>query len=1259
MIDPLSSLFVKVLPSLSTFAGKQALKRLYPPVDRAIRGTAKDFPTFPGLSDWLKDWCASPEFFELQSALREGERVGGSLVAESLTRFIGKVSPEHAARCAEEVLPVFLRRVDEEEFGSTGLAILDHRAELRHADVLEGQREVAAAVAALHSRISVVVPPLIEDSGARAVEEKALDSQLDDAKRLIDSGLPKGANEILRTLRPKIEGTQVSTGLRFRLEALTGSFWLATRQPGPAEKHLSLAVSLDPKNARARANLSTARAMIGLAEDALEDARNALALAASDGYVASVYVRRLAESGCTSELENFVRAKQDDDLSDPYLLGAIADALCDAGRTKDVVAIVAPRAKRELAYAPAWDALGRALLTEAQKGLQAERVLPWQMPDSRRQMLEEAEQAFSQVIDLVEQIELDTEMAVVYLNRAACRATLGRSAESETDCDKALHLKPELDEANRAKALLLVGRREYNSAVQHLRRISAAGMSDDSRSLLGLAYLGAGQPREAIAPLLAVLHFPQALRHQKISAADMLAQSYRQLDDLSACADIVRQIVAMYPDDAEALCIDSRHKEDAGDINGARAVIEKASRDAQPDQQASVALELASFYFRQQLWAEAVQAYEAILGPQMPLSIRFHYVVALLNSGNHGKAYSVARTSRTDQGFSPDLAEVEARVCEYFGDLSEAISLLEELIARVPERAAHLRVQLATNHYRSGKHEQCRVVLSSVAVSELAGEADLLMQVAKLRHWLSMDCSIEFAYAGLAAGRARPEIVRAYLYISLARQEIDKLILAPPSASVGCRVILVRGADRRSVDLVDSDEPENPPNRVRPNSQLGRKLMGTKKGDEIAVGSEESYGVEEVQSKYVAALQDALRDYSINFPDDTAVRRVHFTMEDPTAVLAQLDLRHEFARGALRLYRERRMTMGTLASVLGEPLIDVWLALVGAEPAERVLAAEGNEPEIQFESAAVGSASEIVLEPTAILTLARLGKLPLLKERFGKVYAAQHMVDAFLEARNRDEFGPKRGGWAGKVEGRYVITDQPNTEHERKRAALLKGVIEYLIAEATVVPCRRQLNYPAERWTEFERVLGAESVASVALAADLGLPLYSDDLALRVIARGDWSASSFWTQRLFIDCLTRRLIGRAEYYDLVAQLIRDRYYFVQIDSAYLLRLFEKQGLTLSQEVLRGLDLLGEPSCSIESAVRVAAGVIAVCWRDAVPVHFRYMVLDAVLGSLTRGRSPHIVLQAFLVAVGQHLGYGSPAYLRIQQSIRLWRRILFR
>ena len=56
MIDPLSSLFVKVLPSLGTFAGKQALKRLYPPVDRAIRGTAKDFPTFPGLSDWLKDW---------------------------------------------------------------------------------------------------------------------------------------------------------------------------------------------------------------------------------------------------------------------------------------------------------------------------------------------------------------------------------------------------------------------------------------------------------------------------------------------------------------------------------------------------------------------------------------------------------------------------------------------------------------------------------------------------------------------------------------------------------------------------------------------------------------------------------------------------------------------------------------------------------------------------------------------------------------------------------------------------------------------------------------------------------------------------------------------------------------------------------------------------------------------------------------------------------------------------------------------------
>ena len=152
---------------------------------------------------------------------------------------------------------------------------------------------------------------------------------------------------------------------------------------------------------------------------------------------------------------------------------------------------------------------------------------------------------------------------------------------------------------------------------------------------------------------------------------------------------------------------------------------------------------------------------------------------------------------------------------------------------------------------------------------------------------------------------------------------------------------------------------------------------------------------------------------------------------------------------------------------------------------------------------------------------------------------------------------------------------------------------------------------------------------------------------------------SFWTQSLLIDSSRRGLISQSEYFDLVSSLIHSHYHFVRIDARYLFRLFEKNGLTLSNEVLEGLGTLGDLDCSIESAIGVAAEVVATCFANALPTHFQEMVLDATLGALTQTRSADIVLPALSVTVGQRLGTGSRADLKVQATIHLWQRILFR
>ena len=83
----LSHLFLKVLPTLAKHAGQIALSELDTSVTKAARATAKEFPFYPDLSSWLADWCASPEFFEVQAACTQGDRITADGVAELVNDF--------------------------------------------------------------------------------------------------------------------------------------------------------------------------------------------------------------------------------------------------------------------------------------------------------------------------------------------------------------------------------------------------------------------------------------------------------------------------------------------------------------------------------------------------------------------------------------------------------------------------------------------------------------------------------------------------------------------------------------------------------------------------------------------------------------------------------------------------------------------------------------------------------------------------------------------------------------------------------------------------------------------------------------------------------------------------------------------------------------------------------------------------------------------------------------------------------------------
>ena len=122
------------------------------------------------------------------------------------------------------------------------------------------------------------------EAHSQSAEERLVNSQLDDAKRLLDGGRPDAAQVILETARATAASIAVTDATRFRLEALTGNYFLATRENARAVEAFTFAIRLNGTNARARANLSTAKALLGCLNEAVADAKEAHELLPAAGF---------------------------------------------------------------------------------------------------------------------------------------------------------------------------------------------------------------------------------------------------------------------------------------------------------------------------------------------------------------------------------------------------------------------------------------------------------------------------------------------------------------------------------------------------------------------------------------------------------------------------------------------------------------------------------------------------------------------------------------------------------------------------------------------------------------------------------------------------------------------------------------------------------------------------------------------------------------------------------------------------------------
>lgn len=313
---------------------------------------------------------------------------------------------------------------------------------------------------------------------------------------------------------------------------------------------------------------------------------------------------------------------------------------------------------------------------------------------------------------------------------------------------------------------------------------------------------------------------------------------------------------------------------------------------------------------------------------------------------------------------------------------------------------------------------------------------------------------------------------------------------------------------------------------------------------------------------------------------DSGVELIPITPEFER-IIALVKERGESANQLLQYYRERKLPIHSLSTVLAEPFIRVWNEM-GSGRLSQIWMAIGTQQEQESEVKTVGATDAICIDITALLTLQMLGLLSVIPKLFAKAYVPYGVIEQLVKDRERLEFsrgssslsfeeGRLRLGELDEAAIDRIIQlgDDLLTELHSGRFTLIGGVP------------RGPGGHDSSAI-----VLGDAAASVVAGAVSKVVPLLSDDYALRRLAKQAQNVDGFCTQALLRVAHSRGVISQREYSAAVLHLFKRGYKFVSDGIDTLVFALTSDRFDASETVTRLLSRISEPEITKEVSATI-------------------------------------------------------------------------
>ena len=1095
------------------------------------------------------------------------------------------------------------------------------------------------------SQLDVNISDLIKTEVAK--EHRA---EIDNARKLLNSHKPTTAFELLETLKNRI-WADASEDLKFSILTNMAAAQLAINEEQVAAELMIKAFRHKPEDEIALSNRALAHFLLEEMENAEDYAKQTLEIN-DDNINARVVLIHVSSK--KEPLEQVIAQVPEYLRKTPQIAQAFSDIAKEDGDFKEARKWREIMVEQEEADLGSKASLATVLIEQVLDDGYV--MYTKQLDDSQREQLYRAVDLLSEAWNRVADTELRSVRTDWIINRSMALRLLGESEAAIKDLDLAIENEPSdstlLPTLLRNRGIFAFEQGNRDSAIDLFERIQSEPENIEAQLTIANILFTDKRYDEAITKLNDLLKTNLSSELQD-EVNRRLVRAYIADERIEEAQSILKPMQESSPTNIFNLINAALISSKMGNGDKTNSILKEAYKYALDSTDFLEIVELAAELFIHELFKEAATLYEKLADTSQKSQFTQWLVQSYYNSGEIAKALDICQKLREKYGPLEKITEMEVVIYEEIADMNQAETVCKEYLTKFPNDN-DMRIRLGTGLFRSNKEAEIDNVLDNFSdfknfsfLKDLSLEACYnLAQLYRVRS--KPEKALKVMYETRRTHLDNPNAHAAHLiYIELFYQ-VEKLIphVLNPSKVAQDTAVQTDNMDQDNWYIIeDRDDPVISRGERNVKELIVQKMLGKSENDEV-IFKETSDGpkiekIVAIKSKFVHAKEESFRNYEHLFPTDEGMETVKIDTSDAIddkerfkPVFNRVDRYHEGILKIEKLYKEKNLTIGTFARLVGRNSLDTWGSLKGNPELGIRCSLEDIEERTNVLNLLHHSQPKLVADIISLITLHSLDATDLIVRTFGKLCIAQSTIE---ELQNiiieREGIWSNREGMVVGKQGNRYVKQIINPEDTKRSIEYLKNLINWIRDNCEVGqdPVMSQMNQLRRR--ELNDMLQQHFLDTVLLATQQDHLLFSDDGRLRHYAKTSLNSDAgtnfqidgVWTQVLLEHCVQQNRLDKADYDEMTIKLVCSNYYHTQFDSDLLVEVAKRSNWKISEPYNSFVLALSQERMNLKTALDVAVNFLFKLWEESIAFRQKEFLTLGLLTGLTYGRNAYKVL----------------------------------